>query len=83
MQIGNVDIQQLGGFADKAVGLGKEWIGTLAGNDSLVEQGQAQQEKGAAKLHALRAEVQADAARTQAAGRESQQKAATRAKKSA
>lgn len=80
MQIGNVDIEQVRGFADKAVGLGKEWVGTLVGNDKLVDEGQAQQEKGSAKLKALRAEVRADAARTEAAVREKQQRSAARAK---
>lgn len=78
--IGNVDIQQVRGFADKAFGLGKEWAGTVLGNDKLNEEGQAQQEKGAAKLKALRAEIQADKARGEAAVQEKQQKAAARAK---
>jgi uncharacterized protein YjbJ (UPF0337 family) len=80
MKIGNVDIQQVRGFADKAFGLQKEWVGTVLGREQLANEGQAQQEKGSAQLKALRAEVKADAARVEAAAREKQQKAAARAK---
>lgn len=80
MQIGNVDVDQLKGLGEKFVGLYKEMAGTVVGNQRLVDEGQAQQDKGSAQLKTLRAEVEAEMARTEASTKEKGQRAAQRSK---
>lgn len=73
MQLGTIDLNKLRGLTDKSVGLGKEFVGALVGNDKLQREGQAQQEKAAAELDALREELKAakhDAEAKTAEGRE-------------
>jgi uncharacterized protein YjbJ (UPF0337 family) len=52
MQIGRVDVNKLRGVSDKAIGLAKEFLGVLLGNDGLQDEGEAQQERAAAELKA-------------------------------
>jgi uncharacterized protein YjbJ (UPF0337 family) len=83
VKIGNVDLGLFRGFLDKFFGLQKELVGTVIGNDRLSDEGKAQQEKGTKQLKALRAEAEADKARTEAKVQERRQRTATRAKQSA
>jgi len=83
MSFPNVDLKQLRGLVDKVLGVNKEAFGTLLGNDSLAQEGQAQQDRGTAELKALRAEVKADAARVDAEVSEKRQRAAQRTKEKA
>lgn len=81
MQIGRVDVNKLKGIGDKAIGLSKEFIGTVTGNDSLQEAGQAQQDKATETLKALKAETKAEAKEAKAEALEQRQKAAQAAKR--
>lgn len=80
MQIGTIDLNKLRGVADKAVGLGKETLGTLLGNDHLAEAGEAQQDRAREQLNALRKEAKAQKLEAEADVQETRQKAAQRAK---
>ena len=82
MQIGTVDLNKLRGVADKAIGLGKELLGVLTGNDTLQHEGEAQQERASAELKALRAEIEAEKKDAVAELHEQRQKAAQKAKAS-
>ena len=81
MQIGTVDLNKLRGIGDKVVGLSKETVGALIGNDAMQEAGEAQQERAAEQLKALRAEARAEAKDAKAAALEQKQKAAQAAKR--
>jgi uncharacterized protein YjbJ (UPF0337 family) len=65
---------------DKAVGLGKEILGSLTGQDRLTKAGQVQQEKASERIKALRAEVRADAHEAKAAAADQAQKSAQHTK---
>jgi len=80
MRVGNVELNHLRGLGDKFVGLGKEVAGTVIGNDSLQEAGEAQQARGAENLKALRKQAKAQAKEAKAESFEQQEKAAQRAK---
>ena len=82
MRIGTIDLNKLRGVADKAVGLAKETLGTVLGNERLEEAGEAQQDRAREQLKALRAEVRAQKAEAKADAQETRQKAAQRAKAS-
>jgi uncharacterized protein YjbJ (UPF0337 family) len=82
MRIGTIDVNKLRGVADKAVGLGKETLGTLLGNDRLAEAGEAQQDRAKEQLTALRKEAKAQKAEAEAEVHETRQRAAQRAKAS-
>ena len=82
MQIGRIDLNKLRGVGDKALGLAKELIGVLTGNDALQDEGEAQQERATAELKALREELRAEKADVKAKGLETRQRAAQRAKAS-
>jgi uncharacterized protein YjbJ (UPF0337 family) len=82
VQIGTVDLNKLRGVADKAIGLGKELLGVLLGNDRLQDEGEAQQERANAELKALREELKAEEKDAKAAANEKRQQAAQRAKAS-
>lgn len=81
MQLGTVDVNKLKGIGDKAIGLGKELVGTMTGNDALQEAGEAQQEKATELLRSMRAEAKAQAKEAKADVLEERQKAAQRAKR--
>ena len=82
MQIGRIDANKLRGVADKAIGLGKELLGVLTGNERLQDEGESQQERASAELKALREELRAEKKDTKASALEQRQKAAQRAKAS-
>lgn len=83
MQIGTIDLNKLRGIGDKFVGLNKELIGTIIGNDRLQQEGEAQQERAAEELKGLRKEAEAQAKEAKAEALEQRQKAAQRAKQNA
>ena len=82
MQIGRIDLTKLRGLTDKAMGLMKELLGAVTGNDRLEEEGQSQQERAAAELKALRAELRAQREDAKAEAAEQRERAAQRAKAS-
>lgn len=83
MNIGHVDLNKLNGIGEKGLGLLRELLGSLIGNDSLEESGRDQQKKGEEKLQALRKEAEAQRAETRADLAEQRQKAAARSRRSA
>ena len=83
MQLGNLDLNKLRGIGDKFVGLNKELVGTLIGNDRLQQEGEAQQERASEELKALRQEAKAQAHEARADALEQKQKSAQRAKQNA
>ena len=80
MQVRRVDVNKLRGVGDKALGLGKEVVGVLIGNDRLQSEGEAQQERAAEELKALRKEVEAERHDVEAKVHEQREKTAQRAK---
>ena len=76
MQIGTVDVNKLRGVADKGLGLGKELVGVMVGNDRLQQEGEAQQERATAEMKALRDEIRAQKEEAKAEANERRQKAA-------
>jgi uncharacterized protein YjbJ (UPF0337 family) len=80
MQLGTVDINKLRGLGDKFVGFNKELIGTVVGNERLEREGEAQQDRAAEQLRALRKEVVAQRKEAKADVFEQREKAAQRAK---
>lgn len=81
MQLAHVDVNKLRSIGDKAIGLSKELAGALTGNERLQEAGEAQQDKAAETLRALRAEAKASAKEAKAEVLEQRQKTAERAKR--
>jgi len=80
MQIGTIDLNKLRGVGDKAIGLAKELLGVLVGNDRLQQEGEAQQERATAELKALRDEVRAQKEDAKAETFEKREREAQRAK---
>ena len=80
MQIATVDLNKLRGLGDKLVGLVKEFVGSVTGNENMERAGEAQQERATEQLRALRAEVKAEAKDAKAASFEQKQKVAQAAK---
>ena len=80
MQVGQVDLNKLRGVTDKALGLAKEFIGVLVGNEKWQKEGEAQQERAAEELKALRNELEAERQEAVAEMHEQREKAAQRAK---
>ena len=80
MNIGKIDLTQLRGVSDKGVGLAKELVGTLLGNESLQRQGEAQQDRASEEMKALRKQAEAEAKTRKADTLEQSQKVAQRAK---
>jgi uncharacterized protein YjbJ (UPF0337 family) len=83
MQLGNIDLNKLRGIGDKFVGLNKELVGTIIGNEKLQQEGTAQQERATEELKGLRQEAKAQAKEAKADALEQRQKAAQRAKENA
>ncbi len=83
MRTGQVDLNKLRGLGDKTLGLGKEILGTVIGNDGLAREGERQQERATEELRALRKEIEAQAKEVKAEVFEHQQKSAQRAKSNA
>ncbi|OBJ35667.1 general stress protein CsbD [Mycolicibacterium mucogenicum] len=63
------------GVVEGVKGKAKEVIGTVAGRDDLVREGQAQQDKADAQRAAAKKEAEADAARAGAKAAEAREKA--------
>ena len=80
MQLGTIDTNKLRGLTDKGLGLGKEFVGALTGNEKLQREGQAQQERAAAELDALREEFKAAKHDAEAKTHESRERIAQEAK---
>jgi len=80
MQIAQVDLNKLRGVADKALGLTKEFIGVLLGNERWQQEGEAQQERASEELKALRKELEAQRKEAVAETHEKRERAAQRAK---
>jgi uncharacterized protein YjbJ (UPF0337 family) len=80
VQVGRIDVNKLRGVTDKAFGLAKELVGVLFGNDRLQREGEAQQERAAEELKALRKELEAQRKEAVAEMHEERQKSAQRAK---
>ncbi len=80
MSLGKVDLTQLRGVTDKGIGLAKELAGTVLGRESLQREGEAQQERAAEEMKALRKQAEAQAKEAEADGYEQSQKAAQRNK---
>jgi uncharacterized protein YjbJ (UPF0337 family) len=80
MQIPRIDPKNAAGLADKVIGLGKEIVGTVTGQDRLSKAGQVQQDKGTERIKAIRAQVEAEAHQTQAAAAGQTQQRAQRTK---
>jgi uncharacterized protein YjbJ (UPF0337 family) len=57
--IPRINYQNLGGLADKIVGLTREVVGVAFDDDRLIRAGEAQQNKGSERLKQLRAEAKA------------------------
>ena len=74
MQIPRIDPKNAAGLLDKIVGLGKEIVGSLTGNDRVSEAGQVQQDKGTEKLKAIKAQAEAEAHNARAKTAEQRQK---------
>ena len=62
------------GAAEDMKGRAKEAIGAVSGNESLTQEGQAQQDKAAALRDAAAKEADAEKARAQAAAAEAEQR---------
>lgn len=80
MELGTIDLNKLRGLTDKGLGFGKEIVGTLTRNDRLQREGQAQQERAAAELDALREELKAEKHDAEAKAHEGRERAAQEAK---
>ena len=80
MQVGRIDINKLRGVGDKAIGLAKETIGVLIGNEKWQEEGEAQQARATEELKALRKELEAQRKEAVAEMHEQREKSAQRAK---
>jgi uncharacterized protein YjbJ (UPF0337 family) len=63
------------GVVEGVKGKAKEVIGTVAGRDDLVREGQAQQDKADAQRDAAKKEAEADAARAGAKAAEARERA--------
>jgi uncharacterized protein YjbJ (UPF0337 family) len=76
MRIPRPDPQDLAGLVDKVVGLGKEVVGELFDDDTLITAGEAQQRKGAQRLQSIRLTAKADARQARARAFAAQERAA-------
>ena len=80
MQVGRIDLDKLRGVTDKALGLAKEFVGVLVGNDKLQQEGEAQQERATEELKALRKQLEAKRKDAVAEMHEKRERAAQRSK---
>ena len=80
MRIPRIDPKNTIGLLDKVVGLGKEIVGSVTGQDRLKKAGQAQQEKGTERLKAVEAELRADQHEAKAGAAERAQRGAQKTK---
>jgi uncharacterized protein YjbJ (UPF0337 family) len=80
MKIGTIDTNKARGLGDKVVGLSKEIVGTVIGNDRLARAGEEQQAKATETLKALRKHVEAARKEHEADTHEARQRTAQHAK---
>ncbi len=80
MQVGTVDLNKLRGVGRKFLGLLKELTGTLIGNDRMARAGEAEQERAAEELKALRKELEAERKQAKAQVHDARERAAQAAK---
>ncbi|HWG73990.1 MAG TPA: hypothetical protein VG184_08045 [Acidimicrobiales bacterium] len=66
MRIGTIDLDKLRGVGDKILGLAKETVGVVVGNDRWQSEGESQQAKATETLKALRKEADAQAKESKA-----------------
>jgi len=78
VQFGKVDLNKLRGLSDKFLGLGKELVGTVIGNERLEQEGEAQQARASEELRAMRSEAKAQAEEAKAQTLDAEQRAAQR-----
>jgi len=83
MRLGRIDLNKLRGLGDKALGLSKEVVGTVAGSERLEREGEAQQARATEQLRALRNEMKAESKQAKAQTLEARQRSAQRAKQRA
>jgi uncharacterized protein YjbJ (UPF0337 family) len=83
MKFANLDLDHLRGISEKALGLGKEFLGTAIKNEHLVDEGEAQQARGTDKLRALRKEAEAKAKQAEAQAEEAKAKVAEQKQRAA
>jgi uncharacterized protein YjbJ (UPF0337 family) len=76
MRLGRIELNKLRGLADKAFGLSKEVVGSVAGSERLEREGEQQQARASQQLKALRNQVKAER-------REARQRTAQRARQHA
>ena len=81
MKLGTIDVNQLRGVTDKGLGLGKEFVGTIIGNERLQREGQAQQERATAELKSLREQIKAQGLKSKADGFEAKERLAQESKR--
>ncbi|HKC26846.1 MAG TPA: hypothetical protein VKB75_02430 [Jatrophihabitans sp.] len=82
MQIPRIDPKNALGLMDKVVGLGKEIVGSVTGQDRLAKAGQTQQEKGTERMKAVRAQLDAKKHETKAVAADRAERAAQKRKES-
>jgi uncharacterized protein YjbJ (UPF0337 family) len=80
MRIPRIDPKNALGLFDKVIGLGKEIVGSVVGNDRVARAGQVQQEKGTERLKAVQAQLQSEAHEAKATGADQAQKSAQNTK---
>jgi uncharacterized protein YjbJ (UPF0337 family) len=83
MRLQRIDPENVRGFADKFLGLGKELIGSVLDNEGWRKEGEAQQKKGTERIRALQDQVKAEAKEAKAETFERQQRAAQKIKENA
>lgn len=75
-----VDPAKARGLGDKVLGLGKEIVGAVIGNQHLESEGESQQARGTEALKALRQELEGERLEAKAEAHERKERAAQRAK---
>ncbi len=78
MRVPHITLGHATGILDKFVGLNKEVAGELFDRAELKKAGQAQQEKGTAKLSALQAETKVETEKAKVKAADKAQKSAER-----
>ena len=83
MRLQRIEPENVRGFVDKFLGLGKEILGTVVDNEAWRKEGEAQQKKGTERIRALQDQVKAQVKEAKADTFERQQRASQKMKESA
>lgn len=75
VDVKNGPVELVRGIVEDALGKTKQVIGIIFGNDGLIEEGKAQQDKAEAQRNAGKKEAAADKARAKAKGYEERERA--------